>query len=94
MGMMEDKRINESLFNRVIDFVFFGGIDKVVDKAEKDLEKEDPEAHQGIVGTINKAQRQIDKVNAEMEEYCKKYPHKKICKDYKKNGPRSLDMKW
>lgn len=61
---------------------------------EKELKEEDPEAHQGIVGTINKAQRQIDKVNAEMEEYCKKYPHKQICKDYKKNGPRTLDMKW
>lgn len=83
-----------NLFKKLIDLVLFGPINKVVDKAIEDAKKVDPESKQSMVKTIDNAQRSIDKANAALEEYCKKYPHKQICKDYKKNGPRTLDMKW
>lgn len=58
---------------------------------EKELEEEEGGEEEDL---LKRTKNSVDKYNAKMEEYCKKYPNSELCKNYKKSGPYSTDMKW
>jgi len=93
MSIEKDKKINEGLFNKVVDFVFFGGIDKAVEKAAKDVKKEDPEAYENMASSIDKGQQAVKNMNDRMEKFCKEHPTSELCKKYREHGKIKTNYK-
>lgn len=86
MSIESDKKLNEGLFSRVIDLVFFGGLKDVVDKAEDDITEIDPDASEKIADGMRKLRNDIDDWNQDIEQYCKENPTSPLCRAWIEQG--------